>query len=125
MTLLELADRITTGVKRTAQRDVIAGRVAQLKRVESNLDQLMPVVVEAVSLAGAAAASGLSISTGVLASLQSRISDAALSADQVDLDVPTLEQLVMDVRTEAASLKRTVTISWHELVDRKIPQREG
>jgi hypothetical protein len=125
MTLSELADAITTGVQQTAQRDVIAGRVGQLKRIESTLDQLMPVVTEAVSLVGAAAASGLSIDAERLASLGGRISDATVRADQLEVDGPALERLAMDVRTEAASVKSAATGSWRELVDRRIPQRQG
>ncbi|SRR5258708_5592341 len=125
MTLLEVAEGITTGVQRTAQRELITGRVTQLRRIESTLDQVMPLVIEAVSLVGAAAVSGLSIKTDGLASVRDRITAATRRADQGDVDVPTLEQLLLDVRTEVESVKSTATISWHELVDRRIPQRQG
>ncbi len=125
MTLSELADAITTGVQQTAQRNVLAGRVAHLKRIEWTLDQLMPVVAEAVSLVGAATASGLSIGAERLASLRGRIGDAILRVDQLELDARALEQLAMDMRSEAESVKSAATSSWRELVDRRIPQRQG
>lgn len=121
MALSDFADRIVVGVKRIAQRDLTAARVAQLARVESNLDQLMPVVEEAVSLVDAASTSGLTISAGELRSLRVRISEAV----QGDVDAPALEQLIVEVRTEAQSVKTAATASWHELVDRTIPQRQG
>jgi hypothetical protein len=125
MTLLELADKITTGVQRTAQREKIAGRVAQLKRIASSLDELMPLVREATTLVGAAEAFGLGITTDGLASLHERIADASKGANPTEVDASALEQLVTDLRTELSSVKSTVTISWHELVDRRIPQRQG
>jgi hypothetical protein len=123
MTLSELADAITTGVRQTTQRNEIIGRVAERKRVEATLDPLLPALIEAVSLVEATAASGLDISADGLRAIHGRIS-AAAGAHQ-ELDVPVLEQLAIDIRTEAASIKSAATSSWRELVDRKVPQRQG
>ena len=59
MTLLELAGEITTGVQRLAQREKIVRRIIELKRGDSKLDELKPVLDEVVSLVVAAQGGGL------------------------------------------------------------------
>jgi hypothetical protein len=125
MTLLELAGEITTGVQRIAQREQIVRRIIELKRVDAKLDELKPVLDEVVSLVVAAQGGGLTISVDGLNSLRSRLNNAALYNGNSAVDVPALEDLVTDVRTEAALAKGAVTALWQELVDRRIPQRQG
>ena len=125
MTLLAVADRITAGVQRVAQREIIASRMARLKRIEFDLNQLEPLLAEVMSLVQAASSAGLNIPTDLLESLRARTATAALEPDKGGVDTSVLEQLVSDLRVEVSSMKGAVASSWHELVDRKISQPEG
>jgi hypothetical protein len=124
VTLMGVAERITTGVQRVAQVEVVEERIARLKRIEFDANQVRPMLAEAIGLLEAATSAGLSIKYDSLGTLRSRIAAALHPVDRA-IEPSALEQLLADLRAEASAIKGAVTVMWQELVDRKIPQRQG
>ena len=80
--LVDLADRITVGVQRGAQKERVTEQVAQLKRVETGVAQLTPVVTGTVQLVDAAVSAGVAVAVEGLRGLQGRVHKANTDASE-------------------------------------------
>ncbi len=124
-TLVGLADRITVGVQRGAQKERLTEQVAQLKRVEASVAQLTPVVTGIVQLLDAAVGAGVDVPAEGLRGLQGRVGRANADAQRGEVDASTLDALVVDLRAQVSTVQSSITIAWRGLVDHRVPQRQG
>ena len=123
--LVDLADRVTTTVQQGAQKERVAEQVAQLKRIEASVSQLFSVVAATGKLVDAAVGAGIDVPIAGLQSLAGPLDEVAAKAANREVDGSAVDRLVIDIRSQLTTIQGAITISWRDLVDRKVPQREG
>jgi hypothetical protein len=123
--LTELAEKVIAGVQQGAQMDRAAEQVAQLKRLHSAVIQLHQAVTGTTQLVRAAVGAGVEVPVDGLARLVAPLKAAAASAVRGEADGAAIDALAIAVRNQLSSVQSAITVSWRELVDRYVPQREG
>lgn len=125
MTLLELTAGIESGVQQLADTERVAQEVAALKRAHAAVSDVRPIVDDAVTLLTAAIEADLDVGGDALLAMSSRVAAASEAARSNRLKLADLDRLLTDVRAEVAGVQSQVKIGWIELVDKKVPGRDG
>lgn len=123
--LVDLAERVTNAVQQGAQKERVAEQVTQLKRIEDSVSQLLSVVAATGKLVDAAVGAGVDVPVAGLRALAPGLAEVAAKAANREVDGSAVDRLVIDVRNQLTSIQGAIAVSWRELVDRKVPQREG
>lgn len=123
--LVELAEQVTTGVQRGAQKERVAEQVTQLKRVEDGVAQLRSVVTTTAQLVRAALGAGVDVPVAGLRQLAGPLSKVAAEGGSGNVDGTLVDRLIVEARSQLSSMQSAITIGWREVVDRKVPQRDG
>lgn len=124
-TVVDLAERVTTAVQQGAQKERIAEQVTQLKRIEESVSQLYTIVESTVTLVSAALDAGVDVPIAGLRQAATELKAISTRAAKGEVDGSAVDRVVIEVRSQITSIQAAVSVEWRELVDRKVPQREG
>lgn len=125
MSPLELAKQLEEGVHRISQGEVVAQQLAEAARLQDDLSQVLSDVENVVSLAVSASSAGLSPDVAGLADCRRDAEKISPQTGRAKLDIDAITRFAKRVRAGSSAIEVSVATGWLELIESKVPQREG